>query len=268
VWYEVRVPVSSPTLQERLASGKLILCVAFSQARTVDMPMMAAACGFDAVYVDLEHTATSLETASMLCTAAIGFGLVPLVRVPSHDHQYMTRAIDTGALGVIVPHVDTRAQAQHIVDTCRFPPVGRRSIIGTNPATRYLPMKPVEVVEHLDQHTVLAAMLETPAAIESAAEIASVPGLDILLIGSFDLSAELGILGQFRHPRFLDAISRAADASRAAGKVLGIAGIRDPALLAELVAQGVRFISAGNDAGFFMEAAQAQVERLRAIRVP
>jgi 2-keto-3-deoxy-L-rhamnonate aldolase RhmA len=260
--------LSSNPLKERLASGELILCVAFSQARTADIPMMAAACGFDAIYVDLEHTATSPETASMLCIAALGSGLFPLVRVPSHDPQYMTRAIDTGALGVIVPHVDTRAQAQHIVDTCRFPPVGRRSIIGSNPATRYLPLKPAEVVLQLDRHTLLAAMLETPAAIGSAGEIAAVPGLDMLMIGSFDLSAELGILGQFRHPRFLDAIASAAQASRAAGKALGIAGIRDPELLAELVARGVRFISAGNDAGFFMEAAQAQVNRLRAIPVP
>jgi 2-keto-3-deoxy-L-rhamnonate aldolase RhmA len=258
----------SNPLKDRLASGELILCIAFSQARTVDMPMMAAACGFDAIYVDLEHTATSLETASMLCTAAIGFGLVPLVRVPSHDPEYMTRAIDTGALGVIAPHVDTRAQAQHIVDTCRFPPIGRRSIVGSNAATGYLPMKPTEVVEHLDRHTILAAMLETPTAIENAGEIASIPGIDLLLIGSFDLSAELGILGQFRHVRFLDAIASAAQASRAAGKALGIAGIRDPELLAELVARGVRFISAGNDAGFFMDAAKAQVDRLRAISVP
>jgi 2-keto-3-deoxy-L-rhamnonate aldolase RhmA len=256
-----------PTLKQRLASGELILCVALSQARTVDVPMMAAACGFDALYVDLEHTSTSLETASMLCTAAIGFGLIPLVRVPSHDHQYMTRAIDTGALGVIVPHVDTRAQAQHIVDTCRFPPVGRRSIIGTNPATRYLPLKPAEVVEELDRNTILAAMLETPEAIENAEAIASVPGLDLLLIGSFDLSAELGILGQFRHERFAEAVASAAQACQAAGKVLGIAGVRDAELLAAFVAQGVRFISAGNDAGFFMEAAQAQVGKLRSIPV-
>ena len=257
----------SNPLKERLASGELILCVAFSQARTADMSMMAGACGFDAMYVDLEHTATSLETASLLCVAALGSGLVPLVRVPGLDPTYMTRALDTGALGVIVPHVDTRAQAQQIVDTCRFAPVGRRSIIGTNPATGYLPLKPTEVVEHLERHTILCAMLETPEAIANAPEIASVPGLDLLLIGSFDLSAELGILGQFRHARFLEAIASAAKASREAGKTLGVAGIRDPELLAELVAQGVRFISAGNDSGFFMEAAQAQVRSLRAIRV-
>jgi len=262
------MPLPSHPLQERLRAGELILCVAFSQARTADMSIMAAACGFDAMYVDLEHTATSLETTSTLCIAALGAGLVPLVRVPSLDPVYMTRALDTGALGVIVPHVDTRAQAQQIVDHCRFAPTGRRSIIGTNPATGYLPHKPTEVVEQMERQTTLCAMLETPEAIGNAAEIAAIPGLDLLLIGSFDLSAELGILGEFRHPRFLEAIASAAQATRAAGKTLGVAGIRDPELLAQLVAQGVRFISAGNDAGFFMEAAGAQVKSLRAIPLP
>jgi 4-hydroxy-2-oxoheptanedioate aldolase len=228
---------------------------------------MAAACGFDAIYVDLEHTSISLETASMLCTASLGFGLLPLVRVPSHDPQYMTRAIDTGALGVIVPHVDTRVQAQHIVATCKFPPLGHRSIVGSNATTHYRPMKATEFVEFSNRNTLLAAMLETPDAIANAAEIAAVSGLDMVLIGSHDLSGEMGILGQFQHSRFGEAIATAANACRAYGKILGIAGIRDPELLAGFVAQGVRFISAGNDAGFFMEAAQAQVNRLRTLRV-
>ena len=255
------------TLKQRLAADELVLCLALSQARTVDIPMMAAACGFDAIYVDLEHTATSLETTSMLCAAAIGCGLFPLVRVPSHDHQYMTRVIDTGALGVIVPHVNTREQAQHIVDTCRFPPIGHRSIVGPNPATGYRSMKPTEIVEYLDRYTILAAMLETPEAIDNADAIAKLSGLDMILIGTHDLTAEMGILGQFRHARFTDAMATAARAARAHGKIMGVAGIKDLELLAELVALGVRFISAGNDAGFFMEAAQAQAARLRAIPV-
>jgi 2-keto-3-deoxy-L-rhamnonate aldolase RhmA len=255
------------TLGERVDAGELVLCLALVQARTPDIPMMAAACGFDAIYVDLEHTAASLETASMLCSAALGSGLFPLVRVPSHDHQYMTRAIDTGALGVIVPHVNTPAQARQIVDTCRFPPVGHRSIVGPNPATGYRPMKPTEVVEYLDRHTVLAAMLETPEAIASADAIAAVPGLDMLLIGTHDLTMEMGILGQFRHPRFAEAMLAAAAACRAHGKIMGVAGIRDLELLGELVAQGVRFISAGTDSGFFMEAASAHAARLRGIPV-
>ena len=191
-------------LHDKLEAGELVLCLSLSQARTVDIPMMAAAAGYDAIYVDLEHTAISLETTAMLCTASIGFGLVPLVRVPSHDHHYMTRVIDTGAMGMIVPHVDTREQAQHIVDTCKFPPVGHRSISGTNPVTHYRPMAPAEAVEILNAETILCAMVETPEAIERVDEIASVPGLDMVLVGTHDLTAEMGILGQFRHERFLE----------------------------------------------------------------
>ncbi len=254
-------------MRQKLDANELILCLCISQARTVDIPMMAAACGFDAIYVDLEHTATSLETTSMLCAAAVGFGLIPMVRVPSHDHQYMTRVIDTGAMGVIVPHVDTREQAEHIVDTCKFPPIGHRSISGPNPVTRYRPMSVSENVEYLNQQTILTAMLETPEAIEQADAIASVPGLDMILIGTHDLTAEMGILGQFGHESFARAMETAAAACKKHGVVMGIAGIKDLELIADLVAQGVRFISAGTDAGFFMEAAQARAGKLRSILV-
>jgi 4-hydroxy-2-oxoheptanedioate aldolase len=241
----------------------VVLCLCLSQARTVDIPMMAKAAGFDAVYIDLEHTATSLETAAMLCAASIGFGLVPLVRVPSHDHQYMTRVLDAGAQGVIVPHVDTRAEAERVVAVCRFPPLGQRSVAGTNPLTRYRPMPTSEAVAELNEATIVCVMLETPAAITNADDIASVPGIDLVLIGSHDLTAEMGILGQFRDDRFLDAVAEVAKVCRVHGVMLGIAGIRDDELLAELVPLGLRFVSAGTDAGFFFEAASAQVTRLR-----
>jgi len=254
-------------MKKKLDANELILCLSISQARTVDIPMMAAACDFDAIYVDLEHTATSLETTAMLCAASIGFGLIPMVRVPSHDHQYMTRVIDTGAMGVIVPHVDTRAEAEHIVDTCKFPPVGHRSISGPNPVSRYRAMSPAENVEYMNQQTILVAMLETPAAIERADEIASVPGLDMILVGTHDLTAEMGILGQFGDARFSDAMRSVATACTKHGKVMGVAGISDLELLADLVALGVRFVSAGTDAGFFVEAARARTDRLRSIAV-
>ncbi len=170
-------------------------------------------------------------------------------------------------MGVIVPHVDTREQAEHIVETCKFPPIGHRSISGPNPVTRYRPMSVSENVEYMNQQTILAAMLETPEAIEQADAIASVPGLDMILIGTHDLTAEMGILGQFGHERFAEAMRTAAAACRKHAKVMGIAGIKDLDLLADLVGLGVRFVSAGTDAGFFMEAAQAQAGRLRGIVV-
>ena len=117
----------------RIDAGELVLCMALTQARTADIPMIAAAAGFDAVYVDLEHTATSFETTALLCSGAIGAGITPLVRVPSHDHQYLTRALDIGAMGVIVPHVETRARSR--VDRRRVPlPAAWSSVgVGTEP---------------------------------------------------------------------------------------------------------------------------------------
>jgi 4-hydroxy-2-oxoheptanedioate aldolase len=256
-----------PSMRERLDAGQLVLCMALAQARTADIPMMAAASGFDAVYVDLEHTATSLETTALLCAGAIGAGITPLLRVPAHDHQYLTRALDVGAMGVIVPHVESRAEAEAIVDACRFPPRGHRSVSGPNPANRYRAMAQQELLDLFDRQTVVAVMLETPAAVERADEIASVPGLDMVMVGPHDLTAEMGILGQFRDETFLDAVRTVAKACRAHETIFGIAGIRDLELLGELVDLGLRFVSAGTDAGFMTEAATAHAARLRTIPV-
>lgn len=255
-------------MRTKLNAGELVLCMGIAQARTVDIPMIAAACGFDAISVDLEHTSTSLETTSMLCASAIGFGLTPMVRVPCHDHQYMTRVIDTGAVGVTVPHVDTRAQAERIVEICKFPPIGRRSVHGPSPVNRYLPMPITEALEVVNSRTFLAAMLETPDAIERADEIAGVAGLDMILLGPYDLSAEMGILGQFTHPAFREAVETAAEACRRNNKIFGIAGIPDPELLAEYIGLGLRFVNAGNDVGYFRQAARAHADLLRKLKVP
>ena len=253
-------------MKERLAANELVLCMSIGQARTVDIAMMVEASGFDAIYVDMEHTATSLETASMLCAASLGIGLTPMVRVPSHHPHDISRALDTGAVGVVVPHVRTKAQAEQIVRACRFPPLGDRSIIGPNPVSGYRPMRADAMVDYLNRETIVVAMLESPEAIEQAEAIASVPGLDMLLIGSYDLSAEMGILGKFQDQRFRAAVAKASEAARRHGKVMGIAGLKSELeLLAEFVAAGVRFISAGTDAGYFVEAARASADKLRTI---
>ena len=256
-----------PSLRERIDAGELVLCLALAQARTADIPMIAAASGFDAVYIDLEHTATSLETTSLLCAAAIGAGITPLVRVPAHDHQYLTRSLDVGALGVIVPHVESREEAEQVVDACRFPPRGHRSVAGPNPANRYRAMPQRELLDAFDEQTVVAVMLETPDAVGRADEIASVTGVDMVMLGPHDLTAEMGILGQFRDEAFLDAVRTVAKACRAHDTIFGIAGIRDIELLTEFVELGLRFVSAGTDVGFMTEAATAHAARLRTIPV-
>ena len=114
---------------ERLARGELVLCLGLRQARSPDIVMLAKAAGFDAVYVDLEHSPLSLETASMLCASAAALGIAGLIRIPSHAADAVSRALDGGAQGLLVPHVNTAEQARAIVSAARYPPTGVRSVI-------------------------------------------------------------------------------------------------------------------------------------------
>ena len=124
-----------------------------------------------------------------------------------------------------------------------------------------------ELLDLFDAQTTVAVMLETPDAIANADAIASVEGIDMVMVGPHDLTAEMGILGQFHDEAFLHAVRTVAKACRAHDTVFGIAGIRDVELLTEFAALGLRFVSAGTDAGFLSEAAGAHATRLRAIPV-
>jgi 4-hydroxy-2-oxoheptanedioate aldolase len=108
--------------KQKLAANELVLCMGVNQLRTPNIAMIAAACGFDAVYIDLEHNPTSLETAASVCVAALGMGITPIARVTSHDPHDATRILDCGAQGVMVPHVQNAAEAKAIVEASSTPP--------------------------------------------------------------------------------------------------------------------------------------------------
>ena len=156
------------SMKQKLAAGELVLCMNLRLARTVDIAMVAKAGGYDALYVDMEHSPYSIDTAATICAAAIGIGITPLVRVPSHDGHWSSRVLDGGAQGVIVPHVNNRAEAEAVVRNCRFPPLGQRSVMGLGPALGYRAMPLGEINERLNAETALIVMLETAEGIDNA----------------------------------------------------------------------------------------------------
>jgi len=252
--------------KQKLAEGKLVLCMNLRQARTLDVPMVAAAAGFDCIFVDLEHSPISLETASTICLGCPGLGVTPLVRVPGHGKDWISRALDGGAQGVIVPHVNNRAEAESVVDAARFPPLGHRSVMGATPALGYRSLPLGEINSTLNQETLLIVMIETPGGVERADEIAAVPGIDMLLIGSNDLCTEMGISGDQRNPKLKSAFETVARACKKHGKALGVGGIRgDLELQRDLVRLGARFIIAGSDVSYLSAAARQDVETLHGI---
>src|SRR5580700_10520457 len=255
------------SMKEKLAAAELVLCMNLRLARSVDIAMVAKAGGYDALYVDMQHAPYSAETTSTICAAAIGIGITPLVRVPAHDNgQWMARVLDGGAQGVIVPDVGTGTRAEAIVKACRFPPLGSRSVMGLGPALGYEAVPLAELNPRLNAETAVIVMLETAEGIDNAEAIASVDGIDCLLIGSGDLTTDYGIPGQVDHPKLRAAYEQVAEACKAHGRVLGVGGIRDNVKLqGELVRLGARFVIAGTDTNYVLVGARADTSALRQI---
>ena len=250
--------------KQKLAANDLVLCFGVNQLRTPNIAMMAAACGFDALYIDLEHNPTSLETASGICVAAVGLGITPIVRVSSHDPHDSARILDCGAQGVMVPHVNTEAEARAIVEACRFAPSGHRSAAGTVPSLGYAQLSQPEICRRLNQETLLIAMIETPEAVANADAIAAVEGIDTLHIGSTDLSTEMGIPGDYRHERMRGAYETIARAAKTHGKSMCVGGVRqDVEFQSWLLGLGVRYLTSGSDTLYILSGGRADVARIR-----
>src|SRR4029077_4004678 len=161
------------SMKQKLAAGELVLCMNLRLARSVDIAMVAKAGGYAALYVDMEHSPYSIETTSPICAAALGLRITPLGRARSHGAHWASRVLDGGAQGVIVPHVDNRSQAEAVVRNCRFPPVGRRSVMGLGPPRGYQAARLGELNDRLNRDTALIVMLETAEGIDNAAAIAA-----------------------------------------------------------------------------------------------
>src|SRR6266581_1317588 len=255
--------------KKMLAANELVLCMGVNQLRTPNIAMIAAACGFDAVYIDLEHNPTSLESAAGVCVAALGMGLTPIARVTSHDPHDATRILDCGAQGVMVPHIQNAAEAKAIVDACLYAPMGHRSAFGIGPQLGYAAIPQAEVCKIINRETLLMAMIETPEAVANADSIAAVDGIDVLHICASDLSTEMGIPGQYTHERMKAAFETVAKAARDHGKSFGVGGVRqDFQFQSWLIQIGMRYLTGGSDVGYILSAGRADVKQLRELKLP
>lgn len=251
--------------KERLAAGELAIGVGLRQARTVDIGKIMRTAGFDFLFIDMEHNSMSIDLAAQISVAAQDAGITPLVRVPGFQHFHATRALDAGAQGVVVPHVDTAEQAAAVVDNCRYPPLGHRSVTGTLPQLDFSPVPAGEATRAVNDATLLAVMIETPRAVAEVEAIAATEGVDVLLVGTNDLATEMGIPGQLDHPDIIAAYERIIAACRAHGRHPGLGGVYTPPLMERYIAMGFRFVLAGSDFGFLFAAAKERAEAVRAM---
>src|SRR3954451_9447399 len=191
--------------REKLDQGQLSLGVGIRTTRSVEVAKMMASAGFDWLFLDMEHGTMSLDACAQIAAAALDAGITPIARVPNGQYSIATRALDNGALGIVMPHVDTAAEAREVVEKLKYPPIGHRSMGGIGPHYSLRSVGTGEAAKALNAANLTVVMLETPTAIANAEEIAAVPGVDVLLIGTNDLCAEMGIPGDFGNERLADA---------------------------------------------------------------
>jgi 2-keto-3-deoxy-L-rhamnonate aldolase RhmA len=251
--------------RERLVRGEVSLGFGVRTARSVEIAKAMKTAGFDWLFLDLEHSAMSIETAAQLAIAGLGAGIAPIVRVPKGEYSLATRLLDAGALGIVVPHVDTATEAREIADALRYPPQGHRGVFSSMPHFDYRGVKVDEMTAALNAANLIVVMLETPAAIDNAEAIAAVDGIDVLLIGTNDLSIELGIPGELGHEKVTEAYARLVAACRRHGKWPGMGGVYDEPLMRGYVNIGCRFLMAGADLAFMMSAGAKRTAFLRGI---
>ena len=252
--------------KQKLADGGLVLGFLVHHLRSVAVPLLAAASDHDFLFIDTEHGAFSVQEATQLCLTALPTEITPLVRVCAGALDEATRLLDNGAMGIVVPHVDTAKQARHIAEVFHYPPAGTRSWGGPPPMYLYQPPADVAAAQAaINAEILTVVMIETATAVENAADIAAVDGIDVLLIGSFDLTTDLGIAGRMDHPKLIAAYETVARACRKHAKVLGMGGINGQEDAARYIGMGARFVTNASDHAYLLEGARARTAFLRSV---
>ncbi len=261
-------PLLINPLLERMKSGGLGLNLMIRHARTVDIALAAKQCGFDGLFFDLQHGVIPEYEVSQMAVAAMNMGMAPLVRVPEKDYAAALRMLDNGAMGIIMPEVTTADDARQSVLACKYPPVGNRGAFGGWANFGYRPVPAAEARKAMNDATLLILMLESKAAVDNVEAIAAVPGVDVVHIGTNDLSTDLGHPGELTHPDVMAAIERVIKACRANGKFAGVGGLTGGdvlKMLAPVVKMGAQFITAASEWNLMMAAGQERVRALRGL---
>ncbi|MDJ0949782.1 MAG: aldolase/citrate lyase family protein [Alphaproteobacteria bacterium] len=248
-------------LKQRLAEGKSALGAWCATQSAVAAEILGHA-GYDFILIDHEHGFGGYTDSLALLQALQAFPATVILRVPVNDPVPIKRALDIGAEGIMVPMVESAADANAAVAAARYPPAGIRGCATTVVRAADYGLRADDYLARADAQVFVMVQIETPRAVENIPEIAAVEGVDALFIGPADLAANVGHPGDFDHPDVSAAFARAEDAIKASGKPMGnvpFGGLDWRALFD----RGYRIVAAGSDVGFLREGARAQVAAYR-----
>ena len=251
-------------LRKRVDAKEQLVFACITESRTASTVEIFQAAGFDALMIDREHTSLNSETIADHVRVARSLDFPCMVRVCEDSYSELNRNLDQGADGIYVPRIKNRSQVENIVRTVRYKPLGIRGLGGyTCPISKYLGWgSVVDQIEGVNKNTVIGIQIETADALEDLDGILSVKGIDIAVVGSDDLSMGMGIPGQLKNPKFMDAVMRVIESCQKHGVVPGYA-CGDPELAAYWIDKGMRVIWYVNDAYLIYAGAIQQLGKLK-----
>jgi 2-keto-3-deoxy-L-rhamnonate aldolase RhmA len=252
---------ANPVKEALRAGGRAFGAMVF-EFFSPGLPQLCKNAGAEFVLYDMEHTGLGFETLKTQCALCRGLGLVPMARVPRGEYHFIARALDVGALGVMVPMVGSRNEALRIVACTRYPPQGRRGAAFGFAHDDYQSGEVAVKMAALHERTLVIAQIETDEGLDQVEAIAAVPGIDALWIGHFDLTNFLGIPGEFGHPKYLAAIDRVLAACAASGKAPAFLAT-DEAGARDYAAKGFRLMAYGIDQLLYQDALRRGLDILR-----
>jgi 2-keto-3-deoxy-L-rhamnonate aldolase RhmA len=245
-------------VRKMLKEGKPVVGVTIT-VPSVELAANAANLGFDFLWIEMEHSPITLETARNMILATRGLKAVPFTRVPVNELWTAKRVLDSGSLGVMFPFTSTPELARQAVAACKYPPDGRR---GSGPGlAAFRWPAPEGYHQFANRNVMVIVIIEQAQAVENVEEIAAIPGIDVLFIGTSDLSYSLGVGGQTDHPKVKEAVARVVAAGKRNNVPLG-----RPAPTADLMQkymeEGFLFFQAPADLVIFSNGARQILQPL------
>jgi len=240
-------------------TGKRYAGVMISEVPFINMPVIFAGCGLDFVIIDTEHGGFDYSTLAGLLMNARLSGLRTIVRLPDNQRKDITRMMDMGAGGLLLPMTNSAADIEKVVEYAKYAPLGRRGISTTRAHTGYNPPPLEQYMKDANDYTYIFAQIETEKGVSSVSEILSVDGVYGALVGPNDLSCDLGCIGQ--NGPILEAMERVAEAAFQTQKACGII-TGNVTLLSAAARMGMTWFSIGSELNMLKSGCKAVVKQV------
>ena len=250
-------------VKRALQEGRVQIGTWVTTLRSPQLPQILRSAGCDFIYIDMEHSDFSIETVGDLCSAALAVGLTPIVRPPAKEAHLLTRPLEVGAMGLLLPHVETAQEAREAVCAVKFPPLGKRGFNVRTVHTGFRAADPKTYARAVNEETLLIVQIESRRGVRNLEAILAVDGVDGAVVGRGDLSTDLGVMGEWDHPAVHRSVETMIRTCQRHKKIPGLL-VPDVRAAEYWIGKGIRLVPYSNEVTLLLTAATAGIGAIRA----